>query len=556
MKLSKHSLSQLNDTYLASLTPDQLLQVSSTMLSDLKEAIDRLGQNSTNSSRPSSTEPLWDRALTDKPDDNGDDDRESPSVAEQADKLTEHDDELSGTAAAAASSTGQGHSAAPSNNAASGSSPTSPAKRSRGKQVGAPGHGRHWKPPITNQQSHQATHCAACGVELPADAPAKAYTAFDSVDIEWGASTAPGCQVYVTRHTLLDTACRCGHLTRAEVHRQTADTYYVEYDSVEVTEWRLLGPNLASLVVHLKLRMRLSLKRIQELLNTLLGLPVSTGTLQACIEEAGAASAPLEDDLVNDLLESCVLHVDETGWRESGRPLWLWTFTCAETVAYFIGDRSRAMVEAVLGTRYSGDLMTDGYSAYRRYEQRLRCWAHLYRKGRGLRDSTDEEARMFGFAVMYLLDTLENAIYQWREQNDSQEETEWLLNTHGLSLDNFRKQCEVFGHCGHKKTRTLAKEFLNDWQAIFRVVRRPYLPLTNNEAERSLRHWVIARKINLGTQSPRGSRVFALLAGVLDTCRKRGACSWRYLGRVLQAARRGVALPPLPRLSSIAPAPT
>ena len=37
------------------------------------------------------------------------------------------------------------------------------------------------------------------------------------------------------------------------------------------------------------------------------------------------------------------------------------------------------------------------------------------------------------------------------------------------------------------KTRELAREMLNDWEAIFQVLAYPHLPLTNNEAERALR---------------------------------------------------------------------
>jgi transposase len=43
----------------------------------------------------------------------------------------------------------------------------------------------------------------------------------------------------------------------------------------------------------------------------------------------------------------------------------------------------------------------------------------------------------------------------------------------------------------HKKTHALAVEKLSDWDVIFTVLDRPHLPLTNNEAERALRHWVI-----------------------------------------------------------------
>jgi hypothetical protein len=89
-------------------------------------------------------------------------------------------------------------------------------------------------------------------------------------------------------------------------------------------------------------------------------------------------------------------------------------------------------------------------------------------------------------------------------------------------------------------------EFLNDWDAIFRVLAHPHLPLTNNEAEQALRHWVILRRISYGTRSPQGSRAFALLASIIDTCRKRKASPWRYLAEVIDRARRGEQVPMLP----------
>ena len=75
---------------------------------------------------------------------------------------------------------------------------------------------------------------------------------------------------------------------------------------------------------------------------------------------------------------------------------------------------------------------------------------------------------------------------------------------------------------------------LNDWKAIFRVLDYPHYPLTNNEAERALRHWVILRGICYGTRTEDGSRVFAILISVIETCRKRNQSPWVYLAAVRQ----------------------
>lgn len=98
----------------------------------------------------------------------------------------------------------------------------------------------------------------------------------------------------------------------------------------------------------------------------------------------------------------------------------------------------------------------------------------------------------------------------------------------------------------HEKPRALAREFLNDWEAIWIVVAPPHLPLTHNESQRALRHWVIARRLSQGTRTEQGSQVVALLASVIDTCRKRNILPWSYLAQVVAARRKGNSAPPLP----------
>jgi transposase len=70
--------------------------------------------------------------------------------------------------------------------------------------------------------------------------------------------------------------------------------------------------------------------------------------------------------------------------------------------------------------------------------------------------------------------------------------------------------------------------------------------LTNNEAERALRHWVIARRIGMGTRTAQGTRAFAHLASVIETCRKRAVSPWPYLAEVVRQRRQGLRAPPLP----------
>lgn len=54
------------------------------------------------------------------------------------------------------------------------------------------------------------------------------------------------------------------------------------------------------------------------------------------------------------------------------------------------------------------------------------------------------------------------------------------------------------------------------------------------------------RKISYGTRSEEGTRVFAMLASVIDTCRQRNVSPWRYLEDVIRERRAGRVVPELP----------
>lgn len=141
----------------------------------------------------------------------------------------------------------------------------------------------------------------------------------------------------------------------------------------------------------LALRMRLSRARIREFFIELFDLQLSTGVLDETIREAGRAVAPLEDEMVLDIEQTVRFHADETPWKEAGQPFWLWVFVASHTTLFFVCSRGLEILSNVLTAKFAGNLMTDGYQAYRHLGRRLRCWAHLIRKCQGLIDSTDRQ---------------------------------------------------------------------------------------------------------------------------------------------------------------------
>ena len=302
-----------------------------------------------------------------------------------------------------------------------------------------------------------------------------------------------------------------------------------------MNERGLVGPMLLSLIVCLALRMRLSRRHTQEFLLDWFGIALSTSTINRCIHEAGRAVEPLEAELVEEIQAAALAHADETTWKEWGQLLWLWVIISPTVCLYLIGDRSKEQMVNLFGAHFKGWLMSDGYQVYRQFKNRLRCWVHIIRKARGLEEAFNPEANTFGTAVNQWMDRLMQAIYAARASPPQI----CLTITFAAELAAFKQLCEKYSDSTHDKTRALAREFLNDWEAFWIVLQYPHLPLTNNEAERALRHWVIARLISQGTRTEQGTRAFGLLASVIETCRLRKILPWPYLAKIIAERRKG-----------------
>ena len=407
-----------------------------------------------------------------------------------------------------------------------------PMQRKRaGKVKGSPGYGRAAAQRVDAVESHAVVRCAGCGSSLAGQA-GQAYTGYYEVD--W-VGQGTGWAVQITKHLFEESTCECGHVSRAQPFRSVEE-------EVEIGGFRLVGAGLASLIVALSKRYRLSQARIQEFLHDWLEVRISTGAIYESLRETATIVAALEDELVEAIEQSELLHADETPWPQQGTSsLWLWVFVTSQTVLYYVSHRGQELARNLLAG-FAGVLMSHGWQAYRWMQRRLRCWAHLKRKAQGLADSLNPEAQGFGQGVLALCNDLQEAVYKARAGPAGVSlRPEWAQR-----LQTFRARCEAMKGHSHTKTHALAVEFLNDWEAIFCVLENPFWPLTNNEAERALRHWVILRQISHGTRTPQGSRHFALLASVIDTCRRRGHSPWQYLQTAITRRRQGLALLPLP----------
>src|SRR5215212_3068287 len=147
-----------------------------------------------------------------------------------------------------------------------------------------------------------------------------------------------------------------------------------------------LGVNLLSLIATLREQERLPVAAIRRYLRTVHQLELSVGAIVAATQQVAGAGAAEVARIRERVRAGPLVHADETGWREAGRNGYAWTF-CTPTERYFTwGGRDGGVVDAVLGDRPAGVLVTDFYAAYHHVRTvKQRCWSHLLRDAHEVR---------------------------------------------------------------------------------------------------------------------------------------------------------------------------
>jgi len=501
-KLTKNDLSQINQETLDRLEKKQLVSLSLRLRNQLCEAIERLDLDSTNSSKPpSSDNPFVKKNKKDNPsEETKEEDTADESKAEEETQpdITEEKED--------------------------------PPKRPPGRQFGSKGFGRSGEPDVDFIQEHHIKECIICGQKL--EESAQPDTGFYTFELERGPF---GCKIICILHHYYSKICQCGHENTAMPGEGYISIIEGRKRNLQLKEYTIVGPMLTTFIGALARRYRMSRKMIRDFLIQWYGFELSVGSICKCIREGGVACYPVVEELVKELQEQEIIHMDETPWYEKTKMLWLWVATSAQVVVYYIGTRKKVELLNLITESFAGWLVADGYRSYRDREKRQRCLAHLIRKAVALTGAVDGNVQKMGD---WFLRELRGLIKAMAQGEAGKIECRPILA-------RLKKACNLGSKSDHSKLKSLAKEILNDWNAVVAFVKNPELPATNNEAERALRHAVIYRRITFGTRTSEGSRSYASFISVVETCRLRDIDPWEYIAQVIACGRKGLEPPQL-----------
>lgn len=363
---------------------------------------------------------------------------------------------------------------------------SSTTKGSPGAKPGHPGHRQALLVP-TEVIEVKPESCPCGRTEFPETAPFYTHQVIE----------LPEIQVAVTHIVLHEARCpQCGGIIKAALPDQHRYGY---------------GPRLTALIGELSGGQRSSRGAVQEFCTSVLGVSISRGAIQRCVDRVSHAIQPYYDAIAEQARAAQVNYVDETAWYQHGVLAWLWVMVNT-TVALFTvqASRSQAAFEALV-ERWAGILVSDGYAVYRQWMHgRQACLAHLIRRARGLSERKDPELAKFGRRVMVELQRL----VHWATAPPTSGEVQtWYARMVHL-IDQYRRRQDEAG--------TFARTLDREMRALWTFVVEEGVEPTNNRAERALRFAVLWRKISQGSYNAKGDRWVEQILSLRETCRLRG----------------------------------
>ncbi len=258
-------------------------------------------------------------------------------------------------------------------------------------------------------------------------------------------------------------------------------------------------------------------------------LNMSTQVLYNVSRMAGLHFESIAEEIKSEILSLSLVHCDETTWpinnkKDSDGYMWI-VSNQAGSYYRFEPTRSGKIIKETLDD-YEGWLMTDGYSGYNQFKEKkdksilelkiklAQCHAHARRYFKDVEESNPEIAEYLNFYKE--LSSFEKQAKDFEDLKKIRLEKpkpliekmeKWLL-------DQLPKSRAELGF------RKAIEYSINQWPQLIKFLDDPVIPLTNNEAERSIRQVVMGRKNFYGSRSIDGADLAATMYTIIESCKK------------------------------------
>jgi transposase len=410
-------------------------------------------------------------------------------------------------------------------------------KKNRRQPGGQPGHRGHWRGLAPLSRVDQVIEvfppkCRHCDSRLSRKMSTEGEARRHQV------TELPPIEAHITEYQCQCVVCpECGKGTQAELPREAQGQF---------------GPRLTALIAYLTVVCRMPRRVVRELLEQVLAIPLSLGSIQNSWEEASNAVAEPCAELELQLPHEPVVNSDETGYRTSGEKRWLWALVATNFVFYKIAlTRGAEVLVQLLGEVFTGILCSDRCASYLKYHkgEGQFCWAHFKRNILGIQEiGKTTDAERFCRDALALHARLFRLWHRFRDGPGVRYGpiTRQQLIAKSIPLEKkFFALADRYLDSPDKDVANLALALMQHFERFFAFLRHEGVEPTNNVAERALRCAVQWRKISFGSRSAQGEVAVARLLTVTRTCRMQNRAPLDYLVSALRSHRNALPIPSL-----------
>lgn len=255
---------------------------------------------------------------------------------------------------------------------------------------------------------------------------------------------------------------------------------------------------------------------------------------EAVSEHCAFVIPMIKQEILSDFTAS---HLDETPWHILGSETqgYMWALSNRRGSYYqFEGTRSGMIAEEIL-KNYSGSIITDGFSGYNRFKKRENirighCWSHVRREFFDILKNYPQPA----LEIVKLIDQL----FEIERRGINFEVLSQLRATESQIITIKIKDWLYAERPKHLPQSGIVKAInyaLNHWPELTLFLKDLSVPLTNNDAERALRHVVMGRKNFNGSKTINGADVAANIYTVIESAKKAGIDPKSYIEYLIDA---------------------
>ena len=361
----------------------------------------------------------------------------------------------------------------------------------QGGKLGAQIGHKKWErttPEPTQTIEHSQTHCPNCEHEL--EKPFK----IDRKIVEEIPEPQP---IIVTQHLIPHYKCKhCGKSIIPKVKLPRGS----------------FGYNLQTEIALLNVDARLPLRKIRSILQRKHQINITDAHIYKMLKNIGNKLFNKYEKDIQLLRASPFIHADETSMRVNGQNYWLWVFTNNQTTIFTITKtRSKKTINKILGEKYVGTIICDGWNAYSKYTTNTqRCWAHILREAKCL----TEKIPLFKTFYERLCEMF-STIKKLLEQPIKKRKT-----YHDLLF----KQLKQITDCmeSHREYKQFANKIKNGGKNWFTCLLYPNIEPTNNLAEQTIREPIVRRKIFGCLRNQKGTETFSILTSLITSWKQQG----------------------------------